>query len=109
MCLISVVIAVFVAALISRAITDPIRRLAYTMAHVETGDLGIRCDVKSANEVGRLSENFNHMISKMQALMEQLVHNEEQKRKSELKALQAQIKPHFLYNTLDSIIWMAHA
>lgn len=108
-CLISVVIAVFVAALISRAITDPIRRLAYTMARVETGDLGIRCDVKSANEVGRLSENFNHMISKMQALMEQLVHNEEQKRKSELKALQAQIKPHFLYNTLDSIIWMAHA
>ena len=54
-----------------------------------------------------LTTSFNVMTHKIEDLMAQNVHEQELKRKSELKALQSQINPHFLYNTLDSIIWMA--
>lgn len=61
----------------------------------------------SENEIGSLTKSFDAMTHRIQELMEQNVYEQEQKRKSELKALQSQINPHFLYNTLDSIIWMA--
>ena len=63
--------------------------------------------IPSKNEIGSLTTSFNVMTHRIEELMEQNVHEQEQKRKSELKALQSQINPHFLYNTLDSIIWMA--
>ena len=63
--------------------------------------------VDSANEIGSLTTSFNVMTHRIQELMEQNIREQEAKRKSELKALQSQINPHFLYNTLDSIIWMA--
>ena len=91
------------------SIADPIRRLTQTMRRVEEGDLHVRCQVSSRTELGRLSDSFNHMIAKTADLMDERLRIEEQKRKSEWKALQAQIQPHFLYNTLDSIIWMSHA
>lgn len=106
---IAVFVAFLLSFLISRAITDPLRRLTDTMNLVEQGDFTVRCNVRSQNEVGRLRDSFNHMIANTQNLMEQIVSNEEQKRRSEWRLLQAQIKPHFLYNTLDSIIWMSHA
>ena len=56
---------------------------------------------------GKLAENFNEMLDRIENLKEQVVAEQEDKRKYELQALQAQINPHFLYNTLDSIIWMA--
>jgi len=107
--LISVLSAFGVAILISRAITNPLRKLTQTMNQVEQGDYTVRSTVRSNNEVGRLRDSFNHMIANTQNLMAQIVHTEEQKRQSEWRLLQAQIKPHFLYNTLDSIIWMSHA
>ena len=63
--------------------------------------------IPSQNEIGSLTTSFNVMTHKIEDLMAQNVHEQELKRKSELKALQSQINPHFLYNTLDSIIWMA--
>lgn len=105
----AVTLACLIAMLISRAITNPLRKLTATMQQVEQGDLSVRCTVKNRNEVGQLSENFNHMISTTQDLMAEQLRSHEQKRLSEWKVLQAQIKPHFLYNTLDSIIWMSHA
>ena len=63
--------------------------------------------VREENEIGHLSRNFNMMTEEIQNLMEQRDREQQIKRKSELKALQSQINPHFLYNTLDSIIWMA--
>lgn len=63
--------------------------------------------VDSKNEHGSLTKSFDVMTHRIHELMEQNVHEQEEKRKSELKALQSQINPHFLYNTLDSIIWMA--
>lgn len=102
-------VALLLSILISRAITTPLRKLASTMQAMEQGDLSIRSDVHANNEVGQLSDTFNHMIATTQALMAQQLRNEEQKRQNEWKLLQAQIKPHFIYNTLDSIIWMSHA
>ncbi|UJF36450.1 sensor histidine kinase [Paenibacillus hexagrammi] len=74
---------------------------------VEKGNFDLRVDIENTNEIGKLARSFNLMIYKIKELMQQIVYEQENKRMSELKALQAQIKPHFLYNTLDSIIWMA--
>ena len=63
--------------------------------------------VREENEIGHLSRNFNMMTEEIQNLIEQRDQEQQIKRKSELKVLQSQINPHFLYNTLDSIIWMA--
>ena len=59
------------------------------------------------NEIGRLTRSFNIMTEEIQKLMEESEREQQAKRKNELKVLQNQINPHFLYNTLDSIIWMA--
>ena len=105
----ALVLALVFALQLSMSIADPIRRLTQTMRRVEEGDLHVRCQVSSRTELGQLSDSFNHMIAKTADLMDERLRIEEQKRKSEWKALQAQIQPHFLYNTLDSIIWMSHA
>ena len=103
-----VVVALFLSGLISKNITLPIQRLKDSMAKVQEGDFDAAgIVVESQNEIGSLTNSFNMMTNRIQELMEENVHEQEEKRKSELKALQSQINPHFLYNTLDSIIWMA--
>ncbi|MGM9558142.1 MAG: cache domain-containing protein [Oscillospiraceae bacterium] len=105
----ALIIALVTAFLLSKSITQPIHALQHTMHQVEQGDLNVRCGVTAGNELGQLSDSFNHMIATTQALMDETARVAEQKRISEWRALQAQIQPHFLYNTLDSIIWMSHA
>ena len=103
-----VVVALLLSSIIARNITLPISRLRDSMARVQEGDFGAAdLEVTSENEIGSLTNSFNVMTHKIQDLMEQNIHEQEEKRKSEMKALQSQINPHFLYNTLDSIIWMA--
>ncbi len=91
---------------ISAKISQPIKRLEKQMNKLEKGDFNISVEEKGEDEVRRLSKAFNMMVAKIKMLMDQIITEQEGKRKSELKALQAQINPHFLYNTLDSIIWM---
>ncbi len=103
-----VVIALVLSNFIARNITRPLQQLRDSMARVQEGDFGAaEVEVTSRNEVGSLTRSFNVMTSRIQELMKQNIYEQQQKRKSELKALQSQINPHFLYNTLDSIIWMA--
>lgn len=104
---VSILFASVIAVLLSTTITRPIKKLENTMHKVEEGDLSIRSEITINNEIGHLSETFNNMVSRIKQLMEQAVSAEEQKRQIEIKALQAQINPHFLYNTLDTIIWMS--
>lgn len=103
-----VIIALLLSRLIVKNITSPIERLRHSMEKVQEGDFSAaELEIPYGNEIGSLTRSFNVMTHRIQELMEQNVHEQEEKRKSELKALQSQINPHFLYNTLDSIIWMA--
>lgn len=102
--------AVLMAVYLSKAITKPIKKLDRSMKSVEKGDfINVEIDDLAENEIGRLGKSFNMMTQEIQMLMEQNVQEQKQKRKAEMRALQAQIHPHFLYNTLDSIIWMAES
>ena len=103
-----VIVALLFSRLMARSSTLPIQKLRDSMKKVQEGDFSVSdVVVDSRNEIGSLTKSFDMMTHRIQELMEQNVHEQEQKRKSELKALQSQINPHFLYNTLDSIIWMA--
>ena len=78
------------------------------MGRVTAGDLDTRITIDSGEqEVRALADSFNHMVSRIQKLIKEKQNEQDLKRKSDLDALQAQINPHFLYNTLDSIVWMA--
>lgn len=100
-------VACLIAFLLSRMVFFPIERLRLVMGRVEGGDLDAAAPVTSDNEIGEFARGFNNMTRKLKQLMQTLVQNEKQKRKAELAALHAQINPHFLYNTLDTIVWMA--
>lgn len=103
-----VIVALLFSRFMARSITLPIQKLRDSMEKVQEGDFSVSdVVVDSDNEIGSLTKSFDVMTHRIQELMEQNVHEQEEKRKSELKALQSQINPHFLYNTLDSIIWMA--
>lgn len=101
-----ILFAVFLAFLFSRMITQPIKRLQMTMEEAQSGNLVPIEMQASESEIVSLNHSFNRMTEQINQLMTKNIEEQRQKRKSEMKALQAQIKPHFLYNTLDSIIWM---
>jgi len=101
---------IIISGFISREIAKPIRKLRDSMLQVEKGNFEKAViDVTTNNELGTLTHSFNSMTERIERLMKENVQEQKAKRKSEMKALQAQINPHFLYNTLDSIIWMSEA
>lgn len=102
-----ILLIIIISISISKKISKPIKILQRSMKEVESGNFDIRLTVKSSNEIGELAKDFNIMIKKIKDLITQNEEKQIQIRESELKALQAQINPHFLYNTLETIICMA--
>lgn len=100
-------LGILLTSLLTRTITKPLLKLQQLMKHVEQGDLDIEFEVKSDDEIGQLGHGFNKMIASINDLIKLVASEQQKKREAELKAFQAQIKPHFLYNTLDTINWMA--
>jgi two-component system sensor histidine kinase YesM len=94
---------------LSRSIQAPIMRLEHFAGILAAGDLRARVPKTPVEELSNLTDSFNVMADKLEALVEQNRLEQENLKKSELRTLQAQVAPHFLYNTLDAIVWLAEA
>ena len=101
-------IALFVLLIYSKIVNEPVRSLTRAMKSFErhADNFSYSGGTETVSEIRALSLSFEHMANTIQSLMEKVHKEEKELRKTELKALQAQINPHFLYNTLDSIQWM---
>lgn len=92
---------------LSNLITRPIKKLMKNMTLVQQGKFMNLPDVKSNDEIGLLSARFEQMSAELNRLVERIYQEQEEKTEAEIRALQAQINPHFLYNTLNSVKWIA--
>lgn len=91
----------------SSVITRPLKSLMRNMTSVELGQFDHLPTIRSRDEIGLLSNRFKQMTSELKRLVERIHHEEGEKAAAEIQALQSQINPHFLYNTLGSIKWIA--
>lgn len=106
-CILAVII--YVSYHIPLSITRPIRKLSEVTDQVAKGNLDVRSEVKGGVEVSMLSDSLNTMIDKINELLDQVTKEQVRLRKAEFEVLQSQINPHFLYNTLDAITWLAES
>lgn len=100
---------VFVNGRLSAHITEPIRQLEQAVRQTGRGGEMPQVPEEGCYEVRRLEHSIRSMVSTMRHLMDDIIQQEEDKRRSELEVLQSQINPHFLYNTLDSVIWLTES
>lgn len=101
-------ILMFIGAIsISRLITNPIKKLLRSMKGIENGEFN-KVNIEVGNdEIGKLRDGYNIMVLEIEKLINRIIDEEKVKRKAELSVLQAQVKPHFLYNTLDAMGYLA--
>lgn len=101
-------ISVFVLLGIAGQVTAPLKQLEKEMLKIEKNDYFAfdELEFEDSVETSNLSHSFNKMMNRIKELMDKVIEEQMSQRKSELKALQNQINPHFLYNTLDSIVWL---
>lgn len=102
----SVVLTSSFLVLLSWAITKPLARLTSSMKEVQDKNFQLQLDNDRGDEIGELTDSFNFMVNRINILVNQVYQERLAQKNAELEALQAQINPHFLYNTLDSINWM---
>lgn len=93
---------------LSRRFTAPLDKLGKVMLRAEKGDMDARMNPQYDDEIGVIGRRFDKMISQLKQSMENIQRVEQENRKAELKVMELQLNPHFLYNTLSSIIWLAN-
>ena len=101
-----IVIITVAAVLISLGIIKPVRELYNATQKVARGDFAARARVRTTDEIAELAESFNAMAGNMQGMIRKIKEDEQKMRRTDLRLLQEQINPHFLYNTLDTIVWL---
>lgn len=94
-------------ALLAKSVTNPIKDLERQMSLVKKGDMQAYYNPTTKDEIYSLGQSYNLMLDQINKLIEKIYEEQSNKRKAELQVLQEQIKPHFLYNTLDNLKWMA--
>jgi len=101
-----VAVVVIVTALILNSITKPIGKLCKVTDQISEGDFSVRTQVNTRDEIAVLGESVNDMTEKLEVMVNKIKEDERKMRYAELRLLQEQINPHFLYNTLDTIVWL---
>jgi two-component system sensor histidine kinase YesM len=99
--------SVFVQSSVTKSVDTSIGSLVSLSSSIAEGNLDARAEVPHVRELETLTEDLNIMADKIKTLIDENIREQRNFQKSEMKALQAQITPHFLYNTLDSIVWLA--
>ena len=92
---------------LSRHLSQPVNDLSAAMGEVERGEFDVRLATKREDELGRLAGSFNHMVAEYKDYLDRSVQRQKELNDAQLRMMQAQLNPHFLYNTLDSVKWMA--
>lgn len=105
--ILALIIAQILVIIFTRSIVNPIQKLKKLMKRAQEGDLTVSFNAKYSDEIGELGSSFNTMVKEIDNLISLVQIEEKNKRIAEMNVLQAQIKPHFMYNTLDTIRWMA--
>lgn len=105
--ILALIIAEILVIIFTRSIVNPIQKLKRLMRKAQEGDLTVSFNAKYNDEIGELGGSFNTMVKEINNLIKLVQIEEKNKRLAEMNVLQAQIKPHFMYNTLDTIRWMA--
>lgn len=99
--------ALIVSIVISHFLTSPLSKMSKIMKQVQAGNMKVRLNVKYADEVGLLGKHFNQMLGRIDELIGEVADSRLRKKEAEMRALQSQINPHFIYNTLETIRMMA--
>lgn len=106
MMVIAIVVISIITIRLGAGITNPIRNLVGVTGKISKGDFSVRASSANTKELTNLSDAVNGMAHNLEILVEQIKVDERKMRQTELRLLQEQINPHFLYNTLDTIVWL---
>lgn len=105
----SLLLCIVAAGVMSNYLTAPVKRLSQAMARVEGGDLDVQIESRRRDEFGQLSASFDVMTRQIKENLDLQVKQQKELNDSNIAMMQAQLNPHFLYNTLDTIKWVAKA
>lgn len=105
--LVDVVIVIMFVNAARKSFSASLQKIMQGIRQVEDGNFDVSIDIDSADEIGQIGDHFNRMAQKIKSLLLEIEETLQKKKQAEIRALQSQINPHFLYNTLDAVNWMA--